>query len=239
VIFLLLALLVVIGSVLQGLVGFGQGLVIAPLVLATLGPGRGLTALTCLGLGLNLGLLLAEPRGERRFSPRLLLWAPVGVAVGTVVARSLPAAPLEIATGVLAVALAIPLLIVRPRVRAFPALLSIAGGMAGCLQAATTLSGPPLVLALSVERRTPGEARSLLFSTFLVLGVTALIAYLVVGLSSAQGALLGCAAIPLALLGGWLGKRAAHRLPASGYRALLLMAVIGAGVSAILLTVLR
>lgn len=236
---LLLALLVVAGAVLQGLVGFGQGLAIAPLAVAALGPGRGLTALTCMGLGLNLGLLLGEPAGERRLSLRLLVTAPLGVAVGTGAARVLPAAPLEVATGVVAVLLASSLLLLQPRARPFPALLPIAGGLAGCLQATTTLSGPPLVLALSVEGRSPGEVRSLLFSTFLVLGVSAMVGYLVVGLFSIQGGLLGLAAIPPALLGGWVGTQVARRFPTRRYRALLLVAVIGAGVAAILLSLLR
>jgi uncharacterized membrane protein YfcA len=232
--FLVAAVAVAAGAILQSATGFGFSLVAAPLVFAAVGPEEAVGLLTLLGAQVSLMTLATEGRHPQPATGECLVVlaaAAPGAVVGVAVLRALDVVALQIAVsaGVIAT-LAVRRLATGhlPRWAGVPA-----GFAAGALTTSTTTSGPPLLVFLLGRRLTPEQMRDTLPVCFLGLSAIGALALWATGTTAAvpepwQVAVL----VPVAAAGQVLGRRLFARLAASGryepvITAVLLASVLG------------
>ncbi len=220
------AAVVMAGSAVQGSVGFGLGLLGAPLLLLIdprLVPGPMLVA------SLVLTLMVAR-REHRSIRWRDLGFSLPGRVLGTVAAalvlRLLPTTHLELALGILivvSVALSASGLHLAPG----PRTLFGAGTLAGFMGTTTSVGGPPMAL---VYQREDGPSIRATLSAFFVAGVViSLIGLWAVGRFGREEALLSLALLPGVPLGYLISHRTRRFLDSGWTRPAILAVSFAAG----------
>jgi uncharacterized membrane protein YfcA len=215
---------VFVAAALQSAVGFGFGLVCAPLVFAAFGPQQAVGLLTVVGLEVNLMTLLGEGRRPAplwRLVGLVVAWATPGMFVGVAVLRNVDAVVLQIALTVAVFAS----LLVRWRTPARPrsgAWTPLAGLTAGLMTTTTSANGPPLVLLLVGRELDPVRVRDTLTTAFAGLNLSGAA---VLAATGTRGAVPPAAAlvalVPLAALGQIAGRPLFARLAGGHYEPVL------------------
>jgi uncharacterized membrane protein YfcA len=101
----LMAVVVFLGVSAQMVTGMGFSLVVAPVLIALLGPGSAVVLVNVMALGINVVVLWrAGPRFVAPVVPVLMLPALVSIAVTSWVMSGVPAAPVALVAGLLTVA---------------------------------------------------------------------------------------------------------------------------------------
>jgi uncharacterized membrane protein YfcA len=181
-----LAAIAFVAALVNGALGYGFSSITVPLALLLL-PNRTLNpALVLLEIPLNASVLWATraaiPPVWRRLLPILIGLLP-GILAGTFVVSR--ASPPWLKLGTLAALLPLTLLQaggVRRPIRAERRAGFLFGGALGALSAATTISGPPLALALNNQGVSKDEFRAALGLVRLVGSLLTASAYLFAGL---------------------------------------------------------
>lgn len=189
---------VMLGAVAQGSVGFGFGLVVAPvlaLIDESLVPGAVLL------LGLSVAAIVAfQERGALDW--RGIRWALVGRVAGTLagayVLSRLSHDALAIALGTVVLG-AVALSLVGLRVRIAPSTLVGAGALSGLMGTLTSVGGPPM--ALVYQREQAATLRSTLAGFFLFGATFSLITLAVSGEVAAEQVKYGALMLPGLLAG--------------------------------------
>lgn len=199
------------GACLQGALGFGLGLVAAP-VLAILDPDLVPGPLLFVGVPLTVMVALRE-RGALDF--RGIRWAIAGRVPGTVAGSAavalLPDGPLVVLLGVV-VLLAVVVSIGGWRVLPTPPALITAGAASGFMGTATSVGGPPM--ALVYQRHSGPELRSTLAAYFVIGAALSLLMLALAGEFAAREVGLGVALLPGVLAGfalSWVAARVLDR----------------------------
>lgn len=197
---------VMAGATLQGSVGFGLGLVAAPLLLLidpSLIPGPLLSAAAVL-------TVLLTHREWRSVNFADLKWALsgriVGVAVAAAVLVVVPANYIALAFGTLilmAVAMSASGLHLAPR----PSHLVTAGLLSGFMGTTVSIGGPPI--ALVYQKEVGARIRGTLSAYFTVGAVLSLIALRIIGRYGRTEILLAVGLLPGVLLGFLLSRHTA------------------------------
>lgn len=147
----LVLLVTATGATLQGAIGFGLGLVAAP-VLALVDPAFVPGPVLAIGIPLSLGVLLRE---RHLVDLPTLRWALVGRVAGTVVAAAVlvlvPAERLAVLFAVL-VLVAVLLSAAGWHVEPSTPSLTAAGAASGFMGTATSIGGPPIALLFQRSR---------------------------------------------------------------------------------------
>lgn len=215
-----IALALLVGTMVQGLVGLGLGLVGAPvatLVAPELMPGL----LLCTAAVLPL-LQLAGNREQIDW--RGLAWSlpsrVPGTALGVWLVVSFTERQLSVAVGVMVLA-AVLLTWHTVTVPITPGTLVGAGLISGVTSTATSIGGPPI--AILYQHRSPVQIRSTL-AVYFTLG-----AFLSLGGLGISGQLqvrevwLAVLLVPCLLAGLWLSRRVDTRVPAVHIRNIMLL----------------
>lgn len=215
-----------IGSCLQGALGFGVGLVGAP-VLLLIDPA--LVPTVIIGLGTPITYLVAW-RERRALTIRPVAWAITGRLPGTIVG-SLAVAALSdrwlAALFAFALLSAVAVSVVRPSVAPTHRAMFAAGFGSGLMGTATSVGGPPMALVL--QNRTGPQLRAAM-GVFMAAGATfSLIALAAVGEFHGRQLLVIAALAPAALAGFYV-SRWTNRFLDRGYtrQAVLLFATLSA-----------
>ncbi len=230
-ILLVIAGSVVVGAVVQSVVGLGLGLVAAPVV-TLLAPDLMPGSLLVLGLALPV-LTLARERRDVDWSG--FAWAMPGRVLGTVVGAWVVAtvSPRDLGVAVgLAVLLAVVLTARAIRVPVTRTSLGVAGFTSGIAATTSAIGGPPM--ALLYQHRPAREVRSTLAVYFVVGSGLSLVTLAVAGQLPVEHLVLGAVMVPGLLLGVAVGERVRDRVPAGRFRALVLAV---SAVSAVVLVV--
>jgi uncharacterized membrane protein YfcA len=222
---------VMTGALVQGSVGFGLGLVAAPLLLlidSQFIPGPLLTASAVLTLFLT-------HREWRSVSFSDLKWALSGRVVGVIVAATVlvvtPVEYISIAFGALvlaAVALSASGLHLAPR----PSYLVAAGMLSGFMGTTVSVGGPPI--ALIYQRESGPRIRGTLSAYFTVGVALSLVALRIVGRYGRSELVMALGLLPGILLGFWLSQHTAGVLDKGYTRVAVLVVSAAAAVVAIL-----
>jgi uncharacterized protein len=183
---LALAVITFVAALVNGALGYGFSSITVPLALLLL-PNRTLNpALVLLEIPLNASVLWANraaiPQVWRRLLPMLIGLLP-GILAGTFVVSRV--SPPWLKLGTLAALLPLTLLQaggVRRPIRAERRAGFLFGGGLGALYAVTTISGPPLALALNNQGVSKDEFRAALGLVRLVGSLLTASAYLFAGL---------------------------------------------------------
>jgi hypothetical protein len=220
-----------LGAFTQGLVGFGQALVAAPLLLlidTRLVPGP----ITVAGIAINL-LMLTRDRGHA--DTGRLRWSVLGLVPGTALAAGalavLSGRALAVAAGCL-ILVAVGLSAVGLSARPTPRTLAGAGLVSGFMGTVASVGGPPM--ALLYQRAGGPLLRATLARFFTVSSALTLVALAIAGRLGRDEVGTGLVLLPGAVAGWALSRRVVVRVD----RLLLRPAVLAlSAVSAVALLV--
>ncbi len=222
------ALVIGIAALIRGYSGFGFAMVgVAGLSIAT----PPIVAIpTVLILELIVGLLLLPPVW-REISWRpvltLLAGAVVLTPVGAILLIQLPENATRIALAVVIASAAI-VLMRTPTVRPVTGTVSTVatGGVAGLLNGAFGISGPPVVLFFLNTQRGAAISRASMMACFLVLDLVAVMSFGVGGLIDRAVLVTVLWCLPALAVGSWLGHRAFHGSDTTKFRSRVLWLLI-------------
>ncbi len=213
----------------QQLSGFGYALLAVPLLSLVIGTKDAVALASLSGLaGTGLMALRLRHRTDRPVVRRLLLGAFVGMPLGIVVLRRVPAAPLQVALSVVVLA-AVALLASGFRLRSESPRTEVgAGFVSGMINTSIGVGGPPVVLVLQAAEHEQHTFRATTVSYFLVSNLVALPLFFASGVVSDSTWAAGILAVPAALLGTLAFERVAYRVRAEQFRVLVLTLLVAA-----------
>lgn len=173
------ALALAAGASLQAAVGFGAGLLAAPLLALLLGPVEVVWLLLVSALVLG-PLILVEPAARGRVEWRDAWWltafAVPSMPLGALVVHALGAEAMQVMVGCVVLAF-----LAAPPVGAGSEGRAVAGAAAGLMTTATSLNGPPLALWMRRRYEDPAVFRATITAVFVVLDALGLLVLLVAG----------------------------------------------------------
>lgn len=219
------------GSLIQGSIGFGLGMIGAPLlylIQPALIPGPMIVAGMCLPV-----LILLRDWRAVHFPDAS--WAVIGQIPGAVVGVLVLGAVTQDMLGLVfgsLVLLAVVLSVVGGAVSPRPPHLFAAGGLAGVMATTTSIGGPPLALAF--QHFAGVRLRGTLSAVFVPGGVVILTALGLTGHFGLPELLTGLTLLPAIGAGFWLSGYAARWLDRAWLRPVLLGVSAAAAVGAII-----
>ena len=227
---------VLVAGVVRGFSGFGFAIGAVPLLGLILDPVRVVPVV----------MLLQAPAGlrtawrtrhlvDRRSTGWLLTGALAGLAPGMALLTLLPAAAMRLVIA-LAVILSVAALGLGWRLRRMPGpwAMTAIGALAGLLNGAVAMPGPP-VIAMYLATPTPqAVCRASLVLFFLATGVAGVALATPQGLIDGGSLVLALALAPAMLLGSWLGTHLFQERGARLYRPLALTFLAAVAVTALL-----
>lgn len=222
-----------IAAVVQAVTGFGFALVATPLLAMAAGPQHAVIATSLVSLAINLGTVWADREHVQwRTAGRLLGWACLGMPLGLVAFTQL--SPGALSAVIAAVVLGCTLLVWR-RWHIAPTGWAArgAGVLSGVLTTATGTNGPPLVAAMHGMGLTPRAFRATLAGLFVAVGSIGVASLTASGSTTRTDLLLLAAGLPVAFLGGWIGRRLVAGLDAERFRHVVLSALVASSAVAL------
>jgi uncharacterized protein len=227
---LLASLVIFIGALVQGSIGFGVALLGAPL-LFLINPA--LVPAPVIMVGMSLPALILA-RDWQAVVPQDVAWVLPGMALGTAIAGLVLGLVSERGLGLLfgiLVLLGVALSIGRKIPAPGRTLRLVAGGAAGFMATTTAIGGPPLALAFQSVHGA--RLRGTLSACFLPGGVFSLAALAWVGRFSSTEFWLGLSLFPAIIVGFALSGRLSRWLDGGWLRPALLAISAMAGLMAI------
>jgi uncharacterized membrane protein YfcA len=226
--FLLLCPVVLVGSLLQGAIGFGLGLIAAPVV-AIIAPSLVPVVLLVLACVVTSTVLVLD---GAHLDLRGTGWALVGRVPGTVggavLVAVLPAKPLALLV-VLMVVVGVVASLRGFQPRPTRSAVVVAGAVSGLMGTATSIGGPPM--AMVWQRFAGPRLRSTMGAFFLVGSALSLIALTVSGSVDFHTLRYALFLAPAAALGVVLARPVGKRLDVRRTRiTAMALAVTGAGI---------
>ncbi|MEI7438669.1 MAG: sulfite exporter TauE/SafE family protein [Thermoleophilia bacterium] len=225
---ILAMVIILIAASVRGYSGFGFALIgVAGLSIIS---APSVAIPTVLVLEIIVGLLLLPPVWrEISWRPVLILLAgaivltPIGalflIHVPTDLAR------IGIALAISAAALVL-LFAAKPRAEPSTPTTVATGAVAGLLNGAFGISGPPIVLFFMSGDRAAGVSRASMMACFLVLDAVAVASFAIGGLVDRNVLTTVLLCLPVLALGSWLGHRAFHDSNTARFRTRVLWLLI-------------
>jgi uncharacterized membrane protein YfcA len=224
---------VLLASFLQGVTGFGFGLLAVPGLAVVMGLHAAIPISTAMCVLSSLVMTVAD---RRSVDWRILtLWlggsllgAPVGLLVFSAASDRLLSA---VVAAAVAVAIAVQVYSARGAVTVArpgaPGLVAV-GATAGVVGVTTGMAGPPLVLQMARARSSIDTSRATVSAFGLLFSLVATGSYVWAGSLDGRGALLSLAALPFLALGTRVGLQVSQRLGRAQFRKLTLWVLLGA-----------
>jgi uncharacterized membrane protein YfcA len=212
-----------VGSLLNALVGFGFALATVPLMALAVGPREAVVLSAILGLLSNGGVAIRH-RGEvdRPILGRLLVGGLVGMPAGLALLVVLPERWIGAGIGVVVLA-AVALLALGPAPEHVPPWADLVAGVGtGVLNTSVGVSGPPVVTALHGHRLDKARFRSTASALFGVNGVVAIVLFALAGEVTGEVLATAAATVVAWPVGWWVGDRLHHRFAEDRFRSLVL-----------------
>ncbi|MDF1490196.1 sulfite exporter TauE/SafE family protein [Tessaracoccus caeni] len=214
----LVALAIVLGfagGFVQGVIGFGMGVLAVP-ILALVDPSLVPVATLLAGAGLPVMTLLQE---RQHLDKKALGWVLLGqtptTALGVWLVAVLPLNGLKAVIAAL-VLMMVFLSVVRIRVPLTPVTLTGAGAISGVSGTAAGIGGPPIAIVMA--DMTPAAVRATLAATFLVGTAVSLGGLAMGGVVQGYALVIGVLMMPATLLGMAASRRARNHLTPKGFR---------------------
>jgi uncharacterized membrane protein YfcA len=222
-----------IAAVIQAVSGFGFALIATPLLAMAAGPQHAVIASSLVSLAMNLGLSWAEREHVQwRVAGRLLGWACLGMPVGLAAFRLL--SPAVLAAVIAFVVLGCTLLVWRRwQISATGWPVRAVGVLAGALTTSTGTNGPPLVAAVQGMHVPPRIFRATMAALLAGAGFVGVASLALSGSVADLDLSLAAAGLPVALLGGWIGRRLVARVDAARFRQIVLSALVASSAVAL------
>lgn len=233
--YLVITLIMLLGAFLQGLTGFGSGLIAVPLLaiylpLTTITPTLSIINLlmaTYLSWMLRRHVLWSQWKW-------LLCMGVLGTLLGNFLLAQVNLVGLQVGMALLVMAVALCFWFgVQWYFPNTPRLQLMTGVLAGFSNGALTLGGPPVVLFLTSQRMSRNSFRATLAAFFWVLALTNVLSFTAQQRYNIEHVPLLLALVTGTLLGTWLGHRLSHHLSEQLFRRITLGLVFAAGLMAL------
>ncbi|MCU0798570.1 MAG: sulfite exporter TauE/SafE family protein [Candidatus Thermoplasmatota archaeon] len=222
---LLGALVLFIAAAVQGLAGFGSGLIIVPLMVLFLEPRTVIPLALLQGTFMNTVLFLTRTRSARigKVLP-LFISAAFGLPLGTLLLLTVGSDLLRVAIGAVIIVSSLLLLFLRPRAKesGMPATLAI-GLTSGVLNGAISMSGPPVVLAFQREGMGKERFRANLAGYFLSLNLLTLLLFAATGVLTMDVWGLSLVLLPSTAMGLVIGMAFSRNFREGRFRTVVLI----------------
>jgi uncharacterized membrane protein YfcA len=224
-------LIVLLGGLVQGTIGYGLNLLVAP-ILALLVPGSVPGSLLLLSVPMSLIMLVREHHAIDWPGVRWIAVGRIpGTLIGVAVLLALPESELAVAIGI-SIVLGVVLSVIHPGVPVNRGTAFAAGGVAGVTDTAAGVGGPPL--ALLYQHAPPHTFRATLATSFLIGALISAGALALSGELTTDQLLLTVILLPAMLVGLGLSGPLGRRLHPARLRPIVLTVATVAGVAAIL-----
>ncbi|MEO8610628.1 MAG: sulfite exporter TauE/SafE family protein [Chloroflexota bacterium] len=234
----LLAVIIVIflAIVIKGIIGFGEALIAMPLLTLAVGLQTAAPLVGLMGT-LITAIVAIEQWREVDFSAtwRLVLGSALGIPVGLILLKLVPAPWMMHGMGILLVIYAAYTLI-APHWEGLshPAWVYIFGFFAGMLGSAYNTSGPPVVIYASARRWSPEQFRATLQGCFLPMSLMVIFSHAVSGLWTPTVLVMFLLILPIILVAYWAGTYASRYIPADQFARLVR---VGLGILGVMLVI--
>ena len=201
--FVVAALVVLFGSVVQGTIGFGLNLLAAPFIALVLPEALPVT-LVLVAWPVGAVAALREHHAlDRRAIPWLLLGAVPGTLAGLAIITQASANELAIIVGAVTV-VGVVLSVVTPPIHVGPASAGIAGFVSNVTGTAAAVGGPPV--ALLYQHHGGPTVRATLGVFFATSATLSVVGYALTGEITADRVLLALALFPMMFVGIWTSR---------------------------------
>ncbi len=230
---LLIGSVVFAAATLQGIVGFGFGMLsmsVLPLFM-TIQQAVPIVAVFTLVLNVYLVTQLRAHLDRRKVLP-LVLGGLIGAPFGVFALRTIDTAILQVALGVIIVAYCLLALAGGRLARArLPGRWAVPfGAVGGLLQAGLNTGGPPVIIYTSLTGWDKDAIKATTVTFFLCMTVPQTIGFLASGMLSPEALFVNGALMPALLGGVWLGTRLYTRVDAIRFRQGVLSVLMVMGV---------
>ncbi len=225
-------LVVLLAGSIQGLVGFGSGLIMVPVLVLYLEP-RVIVPMALLhGLIMNGVLAMGARRSiePKRVAP-ILATGVVSIPFGALLLLFLLPEYIKVMIGVVIVAFGLLLLSGKTFTVKREKLVSLlVGSISGLLNGSISMSGPPVILFFSNQRVRKGNFRANLVFYFFLLNIVTLLVFFFMGILTLEVMIIAGILLPAALIGIGAGSLVSKHVNEKLFRriALLLVTIAGA-----------
>lgn len=226
-----IALLLFGGAVVQGLTGFGYGLMTVPILMLILPPRMVVPMMMLQGTLLSFMVVYQARQHVRlkRILP-LIIAGVISMPLGVYVLKNINPFTLKLALGILIVAFSAALLRgIRIKIKNETAAFIPVGIVSGILTGASALGGPPVILFLSNQQVEKQIFRSSIAAYFLIVNLCTLPTFALNGIITADVAKYAVYLLPAMVLGAVTGIKLADRVNEELFRRIALMIVAIAG----------
>lgn len=217
--------------------GFGDAMLALPLLAAVIGLDRAAPMMAMLSVVIAIWLLRERPElVERATILRLVIGAVLGAPLGLYLLVGLPTNWAHAALGGLLTGFSLWSLTGRKAKGGFAGWwLDLGfGALAGASSAAFDIAGPPMLIYAAVRGWSADELRVNLQAVFLPLAVLTLAGHGLAGLWNLEILRLAGYALPVVVLGLWLGPRLRERLGRIGGETLVYALILLLGIGELL-----
>jgi len=230
--FLSITLIVITAGFLQGLTGFGFGLIALPL-LSLFIPFKTIVPLTLmLSLFITLILSVQLRSAINRQTVAILFVATLpGIPVGIYLLKHVPSEYLAIFVGILMVSFTSYQMLATPRPMKLGLHFTLGAGLtSGILTGSLSTGGPPVIIYSAMQPWTKDQTKATLASYFFISGCAGLIAHFFSGIITQSVLTHFIYLFPAMIVGISTGTMAYKRLSDHGYRRLAIIFVFLLGI---------
>jgi uncharacterized membrane protein YfcA len=233
--FLLTSLVVFLAFALKGMMGFGENLVMIPLI-SLLMPVKTVLPITLIVVLVADFYLVYRlyPAIARKEALRIILLAIPGIGFGSFSLAYLAEPTLKAGLGILLIAYVL-IAFFQPkgtRWRHWPRGMGYSAGLAGgSLSGLIGIGGPPVVAYLQCRQLPKAVFRATCVGVFLIFDLTRLVTYTAQGLLDAHAGLKGLALIPAFSVGIITGFKLHQAVPEQKFQGLVYLMLSGVGLS--------
>jgi uncharacterized protein len=225
-------LILLLATVIRAVFGFGEAVLAVPLLALLVGLPTATPVVALLAATMTLVLLLRQWRHvDWQTAWQLILGSLGGIPVGVILLRVVPSSYGMSALGIFLVLYG-GYSLLRPRVLTLPPgpWTYLFGVLAGIIGGAYSTNGPIVALYGTLRGWTPAQLRASLQAYFLITGWVIVAGHGMAGLWTPVVLKLYAAALPVVMVGLWLGSRLGRRLPGAAFLQLLSIFLIVIGI---------
>lgn len=213
---------VAVASTVQGIVGFGFALLVAPATAALVDPRGAVVVVTVLGSIIPAGMAWTNrARIVREPATRISVGVILGTPLGLVLLLRLPTRGLKLSIAI--AVLASVVVIWRGAGLSIGRRAEVGiGVISGALATSTGTNGPPVVLALQARRLDPDAFRATSAVCIVIADAITVALLAVTGQLHLRLLALCAFGVPAVLVGWWVGFRVRQHIPPEHFRSAVL-----------------
>lgn len=230
------ALIILAAGLIQGLTGFGFGLIAVPMLLLFLPPKTVVPVVTVLGLLITTIMLVKlKYRVEWKRIRFLAIAGIIGMPLGTYLLVAVSGDMLKVAIGIVVASFGVLSLAgFRREIKSEGIASALVGFASGVIKGSTSMPGPPAVLFLANQDCKKHAFQANLVAYFTILGLATLPFFIACNLMTRQVLLYSALFLPVTFLGAMGGMRLTACIKEGPFRIVTLGLTVVAGLMSVI-----